>query len=348
MNDLVHSFSTRFVLVLCSLLVFPTGSYAQEETQVIANESQEVDSATLQNPYPLEQLLGDEVIGDFVLGPGKVELELAPGESKTIEISVSNRIGTRHKFSLEVEDMVGSNDPERSVVLLGDDTGPYTLKDYISIPQMQFELDHNMRARIPVTISVPEDAEPGGHYGSVLVQTVTREATGGSQDTSTVPSSAIVSRIGALFFVTVPGEVQTGGLLKDFSINSEKKWFESGPIDFVVTYENTGSMHLNPYGEIRITNLFGEEVGFVELEPWFTLPQSIRLREITWNREALYGRYTATVLLNRGYDDIVDKKTITFWVVPWKIVVGVLVGLFIVFFIIRSFFRKFEFRRKEI
>ena len=45
---------------------------------------------------------------DFVVGPGKVEIEIAPGESKTSLITVSNRTGGKKSFHLEVEDFTGS------------------------------------------------------------------------------------------------------------------------------------------------------------------------------------------------------------------------------------------------
>jgi len=156
-----------------------------------------------------------------------------------------------------------------------------------------------------------------------------------------------VSRIGTLFFITVPGDIEKEGELKKFSTGNDQKWYDAGPVNFQILYENTGSIHVNPYGELRITNMFGEEVGFVEIEPWFTMPKSVRLREISWNRDFLYGKYTATVFLNRGYDDEVDEMSVTFWVIPWKIVVAALTVLFIIFFLIRGFFRKFEFKVKS-
>jgi hypothetical protein len=204
-------------------------------------------------------------------------------------------------------------------------------------------LDLGERARIPVTISVPADAEPGGHYGSVLVSTI-RSAEDQSANT---PQAPIIARVGSLFFIRVAGEVATAGETQDLSLINNKWWYESGPIALAVLYENTGSVHLNPYGELSITNMFGEQVGFVELDPWFVLPQSLRLREIAWDREFLLGRYTATALVNRGYDDIVDEVSISFWVLPWKIVGGVFLALFIVIFTTRAFLRTFEFKRKS-
>lgn len=294
--------------------------------------------------YTVEELTGVVNQGDFVVGPGRAELEVKPGQTVTYNISIANRISDDRRFELSVEDISGSADGEQSVVLLGDERGPYSIKDYISFPKNTFDLDLGERAKIPVTISVPKDAEPGGYYGSILVSTV--KVTAGDVPVGGA-SSPIVARIGTLFFITVPGEIEQGGELKDFSIVNEKTWYEKGPINFSLLYENTGSIHLNPYGEIRIKNIFNEEVGFVELEPWFSLPKSMRTRDVSWNRELLLGRYTVTAAINRGYDDVVDEKSLTFWVLPWKVVAGTFAVLFIILFSIRFFFRTFEFKRKS-
>jgi hypothetical protein len=289
-----------------------------------------------------ERLEGDVDVGDFVVGPGRTEIVVSPGETIIQEISVTNRISNDRSFTLEVEDIVGSDDASVSVQLTGAERGPYSIRDYISFPATTFELGLGERARIPVTITIPADAEPGGYYGSVLVSTdrtapLTEE---------TVSRSPVVARIGSLFFITVRGDTIVEGATKSIATIDNKWWYEKGPIDFAILYENTGAVHVNPYGELSIKNMLGEEVGFVELEPWFVLPKSLRSREITWDREFLLGRYTVTARINRGYDDIVDEVHTSFWVMPWKIVGGAFLVVFIIVFGIRTFFRTFEFKRK--
>lgn len=347
------------VIATLLLVMFGNVTFAQETDNEIettteaATTTEEVASVSTStevdftNPYKTEELIGEKkVFGDFVLSPGKVELTIPPGESKTVMLDVANRMADTKLFIIDIEDIGGSKNVEQPVVLLGDDRGPYSLKDYISIEKTRFDLVPNHRALVPVTISVPPDAEPGGMYGSVLVRTVTKEAKA-ADEVNPVPQSAIVSRIGTLFFITVPGDVEAEGKLLEFKTKSDTNWFEKGPVDFQILYENTGSVHLNPYGELRVTNMFGEEVGFVELQPWFTLPGSLRLREVAWNREMLYGKYTAVLQLNRGYGDLIDEAQVTFWVIPWKLALGVFAGLFIFFLLIRKFFRSFEFKRRE-
>lgn len=348
----VHSTRASLLLLVCALLflsALPTVVRSQEENTPTSETTDETASNSEESvkPYATEIIqVTDTIVGDFVVGPGKVDIAILPGESRTIEMTVTNRTGERRKFNFTVEDATGSDNLEQPIVLLGETRGPYSLKDYVSIPHMNFELDQGERARIPVTITIPEDAEAGGLYGSVLVETATIEDTN-TTESNAAPRSVIVARIGTLFFITVPGDIEREGALKKFSTIPEKTYFESGSINFGILFENTGPIHLAPYGELRIVNMLHEEVGFIELEPWFALPKSLRLREVSWNRELLFGRYTATALINRSYDDVVDTMEYTFWVLPWKIVVGGFAVVFITLFLIRAFFRSFEFKRKS-
>lgn len=328
-------------LVVISVLPLTREVFAQTEGEV-AIEATTTKTEVESNWYLSERISGNVQVGDFVVGPGKSELELNPGETVIQYISVTNRISDNRTFKLEIEDITGSNDASSPVSLKGSEKGPYSVRDYISFPKDTFTLALGERARIPVTISVPADAEPGGYYGSVLVSTVQNSVA----EAELAPQSPIIARVGSLIFLRVKGETLIEGKTLSIASLQSKKWYEKGPIELGILYENTGSVHLNPYGEISVKNMLGEEVGFVELEPWFVLPTSLRLREIAWDREFLLGRYTATAKVNRGYDDIVDEVSVSFWVLPWKIVGGAFFVIFVLIFSIRAFFRTFEFRRK--
>ena len=340
---------TNLIIVVCILFAIPLlGAVFAQEPELQTETATTTASTTAENAAPAveeswyrsERIFGNVDVGDFVVGPGKTELQLQPGDTVVREISVTNRISEDRIFKLEVEDISGSADGSGSMQLATGDRGPYSIIDYVSFPEDSFTLELGERARIPVTITIPPDAEPGGFYGSVLVSTLRKSATGAQTQ------SPLIARVGSLFFVTVDGDKLREGNTTDLITLNNKLWYESGPVDFGIVYENTGSVHVNPYGELSIRNMLGEEVGFLELEPWFVLPKSIRTREVGWDREFLLGRYVATVKINRGYDDIIDEQTVAFWVLPWKIVGGVFAILFIVFFILRSFFRAFEFKRK--
>jgi hypothetical protein len=291
--------------------------------------------------YQIQDLPNTEIKGDIVVGPTKVELFLNPGDKATKEITVTNRTGKTVSFSVGIEDFTGSHDVLQPIIFLGQEQGPYSLKNFIVPEVKDFTLKHGQRIHLPVEISIPKDADPGGRYGVVFAITNPGNASSSENQAGQV---AIVSRAGILFFVRINGQVQEMGQFNQ--IVTENKFYESGPIAFNLFFENKGSVHLSPYGTIEIKNILGKTVGQVELDPWFVMPDSLRARQVSWDSRLLFGKYTAIASVNRGYQDIIDQKKISFWVIPWKIVLVVIAVLFLIIWFFRWLFSKFEFKRK--
>lgn len=287
-----------------------------------------------------------EIRDDFVVGPAKTELFLKRGEKVTKSLSVVNRTDREQIFTVEIEDFKGSRDLKQSVVLLGNDRSPYSLKDYIKPEQNSFKLKSKQRGVIDVVISIPNDAEPGGHYGSVLVSSAPSSEEGDEIDNKT----RTVSRIGALYFVRVDGKVKEDAKLTDFRMENSKAFYEKGPFNFELLFENNSSVHLTPNGKVEVKNMIGRKVKELEVSPFFSLPDSLRASVVSWESSFAFGRYTATATINRGYlesPDVADVQTITFWVLPWKIVVGFGLAIIIVAFILRRLVGSFEIKRKK-
>lgn len=278
---------------------------------------------------------------DFVLEPGKLEIFVNKGETVNRTISIINRINRNVTFRVETEDFVGSDNANTPVVLLGDQKSPYTFKDNL-IPELtEFNLEFGQKMELPITVSVPEDAQPGGYYSSVIISSMPPEG-----DEPGQAGAKIISRIGVLFFVRVNGPVDLEGHLEDFRISGGKTFMQKGPVSFEILFANTGNVHLVPYGMVTVKNLFGKEVARIPVDAYFALPKSMRYRQVSWTKEKLLGRYTAEIKLNRGYEGLEDVKKISFWVIPWTYIVSLLVALFLLTFFWRFFARRFEFRRK--
>lgn len=295
----------------------------------------------------VEQLDNVQVTGDFVVGPGKVELQLNPGEERQVEMTVTNRMGEDRIFLISTEDFEGTRNINETVRLLGDEASPFTLKDNIIPERNSFVLKHGERARLPVRIRVAKNEDPGGKYATVLVSTISRDSTKPSADGAT-GGAAIIARIGTLFFVRIPGEVKQDSRLVDFEkADGNILWSSPDEIRFRILTENNGSVHVNPYGQIRISNFFNAEIIRLKVDPWFVLPDSLRSREYTWKNPRLMGRYEVTVEVNRGYNGIVDEKQIVFYVIPLVPIIGVFILIVALIFTVRWFFKSFEFKRKS-
>ncbi len=264
----------------------------------------------------------------FILSPTKIEILLDPGESTIKDLLIVNRLGRAGNFKVEIEDCQGSSIGEQPVVLLGEKRGPYPLKDYLKPQFTGFTLQHEESVVLPIEVSVPEGMEPGGLYGAVLV--------GGSfaQDVEK-GNVQMIGRVGTLFFVKVKGEVEESGALEGFTTADSKRIYQKGPVALSIMYRNTGNVHLAPSGMIEVKNIFGKKIDTIEIEPYFSMPASLRRKEVAWKREKGFGRYTASLVLNRGYkdkEDVVDKAEISFWILPQQMVV--IMGVVLFFFII--------------
>jgi hypothetical protein len=295
------------------------------------------------NAYVIEDLhLADQ--GTIIVGPGKTEVLLNPGDTYNFEFAVTNVSGMTKIIKLTTEDASGSSDPTEGMRFLGEEKGPYSIKDFIKPEISEVTLLTGQRLRVPVSIVVPEDAEPGGLYGALMAAAYNIDEYGKPEIGAATGQVNIITRVASLLFVKVSGTAIEAGFLKDFY--ADKNFYEKGPVDFKILYENTGNVHVNPYGIVEVKDMLGRLVDSREVEPWFVMPKSDRIRNIKWNSSFLVGKYTAILSLNRGYQDIVDTKTISFWVIPWKLLLIGAIGLILVIWFFVWIFSHIEWKKK--
>ncbi len=283
---------------------------------------------------------------DFIVEPGKTEIFVNPGESVTKSITITNRIGKTVKFKLTTEDMVGTNDSQSPIKLLGDEKGPYSLKNFIQPEISEFSLDLGERITIPVKVSIPLDAEPRGYYGALIVSNEP-EVLGDGQSKETEGKARLVSRIGSLFLLRINGEGNESGSLEDFKIiGPNKAFYENRPKGFEISFKNNGNVHLVPHGKIIIRNILGKDIGEIPVDAYFSLPDSIRYREILWQEGTGLGRYTANLSLFPGYGNENEEASVSFWIIPWKILAVTFIGLIILISFIYYILTRFELKKK--
>jgi len=268
----------------------------------------------------VEKNSGVPVENRFIVGPAKVESIVSPGEVKEIRLTVENRTGQSQSFQISFEDFEPSDNPEETITLLGEKTSNTTLKNFLYVNQNEFVLEHGDRAIVPVTISLPANVTVGGRFGSVIVRAL-QNRTGVDVNDRAYTGATLIGQIATLLFVTIPGDTVSKGQLVSFTTKNNQRIFSGDEIPVRLMYENTGNVHLNPYGGITVKNMFGKIVAKIPLEPWFALPQSLRTRDSLIISKGMFGKYTATAEVNRGYGDIVDEKTISFFVIPYSVVV---------------------------
>ena len=227
---------------------------------------------------------------------------------------------------------------------MGDQEGPYSLRDFVELPVQEFTLEFGERITLPINVNVPDDIEPGGRYGAIIVSNAPSRVA----DETEGAGAVIVSRLGSLFLVRVDGEINEDGQLTDFRISGDESVYtDSHPEQFEILFENNGSVHLVPYGLIEIKNLFGSVVDTIPVDAYFALPDSQRSQVIEWtDAPTMFGYYKAELNLSRGYDDLSDELSLGFWILPWQpIVIGLLI-IVLLAVLITVVGKKFEIKRK--
>jgi hypothetical protein len=224
---------------------------------------------------------------------------------------------------MQVEDIAPSGDSGQ-VTVEPAESESYSLASWVQYDKEEFSLSPREEKIIKFTIVVPKNAEPGGHYGSILAGV---RAIAGIEATG----SLILPRVGSLILLTIPGEIKENLTIKDFSA---PRYSEYGPINFTFRFENKGTAHVKPTGLITITNWLGKKVADVGFSSKNVLPGAVRKFETSWENKWIFGgRYTATLSGSYGaLNTPFIPSVITFWVFPWKVGAGII--LVIIFFII--------------
>ncbi|MBI4136360.1 MAG: hypothetical protein HY481_02335 [Candidatus Vogelbacteria bacterium] len=269
----------------------------------------------------------------FELRPAKIEAALAAASETKRELLITNHTAASARLSVSLEDF-----------------GPYSLLPYLTLLRRSALLAPGESVTVPFLISLPENLPAPGFYGAVIVSFAVTDSAGLAYRPASPelqrgePAGAggaveAVSRLGALLFVRVRGApAEENGELVGFGLLGRRLVRRGEPIAFHIDYENRGDIYLNPYGLLTVTGRFSEAEFNQELEPWFVLPASARLREITLAAPLAAGLYRAHLALNRGYGDIVDEASVTFIVWSWF---SVGLGLFavLILFMLTRFVR---------
>ncbi|QQR77532.1 MAG: hypothetical protein IPJ67_00020 [Candidatus Moraniibacteriota bacterium] len=182
----------------------------------------------------------------LTLSPPSFEMTLKPGEETAHTIQITNptknpdrALSSAGNFTPSSGDggepkyEIGTTAP-RAARASRSPTGSPFLYPKVALPEQVVEF----RFRI----KVPDDAEPGGHYGVAssapnLPKTKTKRRRSPSPPWS-----------GSLLLVRIPGDIREEMRVEEFSA----PWFFwTPPVAFTLFLRNTGTVHTAPFGRYR-------------------------------------------------------------------------------------------------
>src|SRR3990167_3517102 len=203
---------------------------------------------------------------------------------------------------------------------------------------------------IPFTITVPKDAEPGGHFAVIFC--LTSPSGGGGV--------SVGAKTGVLVLLSVNGEVREDAGLLGFQIKDKKFWHSVLPVSFEYRFKNDGGDRVKPEGKIVIRNTVFWPTEKINANPVVgnVLPGSTRKFSVDWikySRPAdyvvptgIFGKfwgdvgyqwknfavrlYSANLKIVYGASGAEATDSAFFFVFPWQLVLVMLLALLIIFF----------------
>lgn len=267
-------------------------------------------------------MLGAPVAHALTIAPARMELTGDPGTVITGEFVVTNEEEGSHTFYTTTQNFEARGETGTPNFTNGD-TG---LASWVSVAP-EVNLGQGEKITIPYTVTVPADAEAGGHFAAIFLSTIP-------------PGNAQVSigaKIGVLLLLRVSGDVPEEGGISDFT-SANGKLFTSLPLAFSYRFTNGGGDRVNPRGDIVVRNIFWLKKTTLPANPGEgnVLPGSTRKFESFWGDSSVarpagffgavahewnnfaFGPYSAKLSLAYGVD---GKATESAWVFlfPWHL-----------------------------
>jgi hypothetical protein len=291
---------------------------------------------------------------DLTTSPLPINLTAAPGTTVTTDIRIKNNSGPQTvKVSLMKFGAYG-------------DTGKPILKDrqpgddyfdWVSFNPGSFLAPTDQWQTVKMTIKVPKDGAFGYYYAVIFTPANGRPTGKGNV---LLGSTAVL----VLLDVQNPNAKRT---LQIVSYTASKHIYEFLPASFEVKFHNSGNVHVQPHGNIFISHGNKQVASLVvNTQEGNILPGTNRIFDVPWadgfpayankqkngsdvldksgqNETRLewdwkhfsklrFGKYTAhlTAVYDNGKEDVPLDATVSFWVIPWRILFGVLFVLTLV------------------
>jgi hypothetical protein len=293
----------------------------------------------------------------LVTSPLPISLVAEPGTTISTPLKIKNAGLSEEKLKIDILKFNAYEDSGKPALMDLESTD--TFDDWVSFSEPTFAIAPEEWKTITATFTVPPEASFGYYYAFVFTRD-TPETDLAPKQTAVVGGTATL----VLLEARVPDAKREVAVVE---FSTDKTMYEFLPTRFTIALKNTGNVHVAPRGNIFLKEWSGKEIALLEVNEakGNILPNSTRLFEsdwtdgfpvyqvkvengatvldeagnptldLTWNwqdaSKLRFGKYTAKLLLiyDDGTRDIPIEGVVSFWVVPWRILVG---ALFIGFF----------------
>jgi hypothetical protein len=220
--------------------------------------------------------------------------------------------------------------------------GDQSIQTLTLAPQQKKDLE--------LEVEIPNDEVKGEYYISLIF-------TSNNQNNINSSVSQATAGIASNILLSVGPLGPTTGYIDDFSA---PPFVVKGPLPLTVSVKNTSDHYITPKGDIVITNMFGQNVGKINLLSVNILSNTVRripdsaqsnpdskdyqtIKAIVdknqypvavWPEKLLIGPYTANLTIALSDTGPLFKKSIVFFAFPTEYLLGLLAIIIVIIFII--------------
>ena len=279
--------------------------------------------------------------------PTSEYLELQPGQSYNGEIVVWNLSDTKMNYEIlkrgfrQIE-----NQPGTAIILTEEENTKalYSASSWIEVEKDSILLEPNRNEKLYYTVKVPEDTTKG-EYNAIIA--FSSENSGSVQGTGAITTLSS----GMPMLIKVGDDFIENAELLTFK--TDKNFYEFPNVQFQTRIKNIGDTHISPTGEIVLTNILDQEIARIPMNPnsQSILRENAGNYEVNWDfgrfltseNKIVLGPITANLIVTyRSFQPGFAPLTATtsFWIIPWKYILGVLILIIAIVIVIKQIKKK--------
>lgn len=263
------------------------------------------------------------------LANSRNEINLSPGQSQRVMLTVLNKSSQPITGNLKVLDFIIDGETDKPYLLEGQTglSSKFAAASWIKLPSDLIAVAPDDQTNFDVTVSAPIDALPGGHYAAVMLSVnfdSSKESSSGSN---------IIPRIVSLFLVNIAGEVKENAVISKFLAPF---MVEYGPVKITSAITNRSNTHISPKGFFTITDWFGRTLTQDKLETANIFPDTTKNYENLIGNNLMIGRYKVTLSAAYGNQGKIVESYRYFWIIPWRLIISLTLALAIVIIFLKN------------
>lgn len=296
----------------------------------------------------------------LTITPIRYEISGNPGETLTEKMGLVNETKNTQTFFASFANFEAQGDSGSPTFIDPKDD----LGTWMSTEQASVTLAPGAQKELTFKITIPKDAEPGGHFAAIFWGTSPGGAPG---------QVSIGTKTGMLVLLSVNGDVKESAGLVDFKLHNNKHFYRELPVGFEYRFSNQGGDRVKPTGSVVIRSIFGWVAKKVNANPFDgnVLPGTTRKFTPEWaKRDSVDARdqenarnesysftktlksewhnfavgiFRAKVVASFGAtNQVVKSHAVYFIVFPWELLLVLFVVGVPLFLILRGLVRRYN------